>query len=191
MTQDDELTIVRHTYAKQIVHAARATNPRLEVVLATLRREQFLFPGPCQLMRSPGGYQETPSDDPIYLHQDVPVALVPSKRLNNGQASFLTFLISLGRLQEDEHAVHIGTGTGYYYSAVISHRCSIERGHRRQLQCVLRENQHLRPALLIASPLRAMLPSPLDSHVSIRTPLPPILRSALKSTCVERSRSFL
>src|SRR5258708_16612336 len=43
MTQDDELTIVRRTYAKQIVHAARATDPRLDAVLATLRRKQFLF----------------------------------------------------------------------------------------------------------------------------------------------------
>jgi protein-L-isoaspartate(D-aspartate) O-methyltransferase len=82
MTQDDELTIVRRTYAKQIVHAARATDPCLDVVLATLRWEQFLFPGPWQLMRFPGGYQETPNDDPIYLYQDVPVALVPAKRLN-------------------------------------------------------------------------------------------------------------
>jgi hypothetical protein len=123
-----------------------------------------LFPGPRQLMRFSGGYQETPNDDPIYLYQDVPVALVPAKRLNNGQPSFLTFLISLRRLQEGEHGVRIGTGTGCYYTAVISHRCSVERGHRRQLQRVLRENQHLWPALLIASPLRAMLPSPTDSH---------------------------
>jgi protein-L-isoaspartate(D-aspartate) O-methyltransferase len=120
MTPDDDLRIVRRAYAKQIVHAARATDPRLEVALATLRREQFLPPGPWQLMRFPGGYQETPNDDPVYLYQDAPVALVPAKRLNNGQPSFLTFLISLGRLQEGEHAVHIGTGTGYY-TAVISH----------------------------------------------------------------------
>ncbi len=119
MTSDEELAIVRRAYAKQIVHAARATDPRIEAALAILRREDFMFPGPWQLMRWPGGYQETPNDDPIYLYQDAPVALVPGKRLNNGQPSFLTFLISLGRLQEGERAVHIGTGTGYY-TAVIS-----------------------------------------------------------------------
>jgi protein-L-isoaspartate(D-aspartate) O-methyltransferase len=116
----DEMTIVRRAYAKLIVHAGRASDPRLEAALATLRREDFMFPGPWQLMRFPGGYQETPNDDPIYLYQDTPVALLPAKRLNNGQPSFLTSLISLGRLQEGEHAIHIGTGTGYY-TAVISH----------------------------------------------------------------------
>src|SRR5258707_12792175 len=129
MTQDDELTMVRRTYAKQIVHAARATDPRLEIVLATLRRTVFVPRSVAvdALLRRLSGDAERRSDLPL---QDVPVALVPAKRLNNGQPSFLTFLISLGRLQEGEHAVHIGTGTGCYYTAVISQRCSIERGHR-------------------------------------------------------------
>ena len=51
MTHDDELAIVPRAHAKQIVHAAPATDPRLEVVLAKLRREAFLFPR--QLMRFP------------------------------------------------------------------------------------------------------------------------------------------
>jgi protein-L-isoaspartate(D-aspartate) O-methyltransferase len=121
MTPDDELRVVRGVYAKQIVHAARASDPRLEEALAELRREDFLPPGPWQLMRFPEGrYQQTPDDDPIYLYQDAPVAILPEKRLNNGQPSFLTFLISLSGLQDGEHAVHIGTGTGYY-TAVMSH----------------------------------------------------------------------
>jgi hypothetical protein len=53
MTHDDELAIVPRAHAKQIVHAAPATDPRLEVVRAKLRREAFLFPGPRQLMRFP------------------------------------------------------------------------------------------------------------------------------------------
>jgi protein-L-isoaspartate(D-aspartate) O-methyltransferase len=65
-------------------------------------------------MRFPGGYQMTPNDDPIYPYQDVPVAIVPEKGLNNGQPSFLTSLISVGELQDGGSAVHIGTGTGYY-----------------------------------------------------------------------------
>jgi protein-L-isoaspartate(D-aspartate) O-methyltransferase len=120
MTREDELGIVRRVFAKQIVHAARATDPRLEQALAGLCREDFLPPGPWQLMRFPGGYQATPTDDPIYLYQDTPVAILPEQGLNNGQPSFLTFLISIGELQEGERAVHIGTGTGYY-TAVISH----------------------------------------------------------------------
>jgi protein-L-isoaspartate(D-aspartate) O-methyltransferase len=131
MISDDELRIVRRVYAKQIVHAARvyakqivhaarASDPRLEDALAALRREDFLPPGPWQVMRFPGGYQQTPDNDPIYLYQDAPVAILPEKRLNNGQPSFLTFLISIGELRDGEHALHIGTGTGYY-TAVMSH----------------------------------------------------------------------
>ena len=111
---------MRRAFAKQIVHAARVTDPRLEQALAALRREDFLPPGPWQLMRLPDHYQATPTDDPIYLYQDTPVAILHEKGLNNGQPSFLTFLISIGRLQDGERAVHIGTGTGYY-TAVISH----------------------------------------------------------------------
>jgi protein-L-isoaspartate(D-aspartate) O-methyltransferase len=58
------------------VHAARASDPRLEKVLAELRREDFLSAGPWQLMRFPGGYQITPNDDPIYLYQDVLVVKI-------------------------------------------------------------------------------------------------------------------
>jgi protein-L-isoaspartate(D-aspartate) O-methyltransferase len=119
MMREDELQVVRRVYAKQIVHAARASDPLLEKALAKLRREDFLTAGPWQLMRFPGGYQITPNDDPIYLYQDVPVAIMSEKGLNNGQPSFLTFLISIGELQEGESVVHIGTGTGYY-TAVMS-----------------------------------------------------------------------
>jgi protein-L-isoaspartate(D-aspartate) O-methyltransferase len=63
MTRENELGIVRGVYAKQIMHAARATDPRLEKALAELHREDFLPPGPWQLMRFPGGYQRTPDND--------------------------------------------------------------------------------------------------------------------------------
>ncbi|ABD90163.1 protein-L-isoaspartate O-methyltransferase family protein [Rhodopseudomonas palustris] len=119
MPREDELEILRRAYAKQIVHAARASDPRLEDALAKLRREDFLGLGPWELMRFPGGYQMTPDDDPVYLYQDVPVAIIPAKGLNNGQPSFLTSLVSVGALREGERAVHIGTGTGYY-TAVMS-----------------------------------------------------------------------
>src|ERR1700704_5560897 len=99
MTPEDDLQIVRRVYAKQIVHAARASDPRLEKALAELRREDFLTAGPWELMRFPGGYQMTPDDDPVYLYQDVPVAIMPEKGLNNGQPSFLASLISLGELR--------------------------------------------------------------------------------------------
>lgn len=120
MTREDELAIVRRTYAKQIMHAARATDPRLGEALAELHREDFLPPAPWHVMRFPGGYQATPDANPIYLYQDAPVAIRLDKGLNNGQPSFLASLISAGALRDGEHAVHVGTGTGYY-TAMMSY----------------------------------------------------------------------
>ena len=122
MTRDDELSRVRREYAQCITRTAqcitRATvlnDPRLEDALAELRREDFLPPGPWQLQRfSPERYEQTPNDDPISLYEDVPVAIMPGLRLNNGQPSFVVSLISAGRLQPGERVVHIGTGLGYY-----------------------------------------------------------------------------
>ena len=76
-------------------------------------------PGPWQLFSLPGGYRETPDDDPVHLYQDVGVGIIPSRGLNTGQPRFLAFLISLGKLREREHAVHIGAGVGYY-TAIIA-----------------------------------------------------------------------
>ena len=116
---EDELAIVRRAYAKQVMAIAGLDDPRLEDCLAELHREDFLGPGPWKILRWPSGYRDTPSADPVFLYQDTLVAILPQKTLNNGQPSFLAFLISLGRLAEGEHAVHIGAGVGYY-TAVLA-----------------------------------------------------------------------
>ena len=163
MHREDELNTVRRAYAKQIMHAARANDPRLEEALAKLKREDFLPPGPWQLMRFPGGYQPTPDDDPIYLYQDAPVALLAEKRLNNGQPSFLTFLISKGELQVGEHAIHIGTGTGYY-TAIIGYLTG-ETGHvtgiELEPELASRAAANLHDSLIYASS-KAMVPKSLE-----------------------------
>lgn len=122
--REAELSTVRRAYAKQIMFAAGVEDSRLEAALATLPREAFLGSGPwpIPIMRpgtESGGYSMTPDDDPVYIYQDVPVGMVPSQGLNNGVPSFLTFLISLGRLRKGETAVHIGAGQGYY-TAIIA-----------------------------------------------------------------------
>lgn len=116
-----DLLIVRRAYAKQVVALALGVaDPRLESALAAVRREDYLGPGPWMTFRPPDQYAETPDADPVHLYQDALFGLVPEKRLNNGQPSFLTKLISLGRPAEGDHAVHVGAGVGYY-TAVISH----------------------------------------------------------------------
>lgn len=119
MSEPDHL--VRLAYAKQVVATALGVaDPRLEAALASVRKEDFLGPGPWMMFHPSDEYAETPDADPVHLYQDALFGLVPKKRLNNGLPSFVTMLISFGRPEEGEHVVHVGAGVGYY-TAVMSH----------------------------------------------------------------------
>lgn len=115
-----ELTIVRRAYAKQIMAAAQVSDPRIEAAFATIRREDFLGPGPWPMIRILGGYVMTPDADPVLLYSDQLVGIAPERRLNNGQPSLHAALLSASGIQPGEHVVHIGTGTGYF-TAIMSH----------------------------------------------------------------------
>lgn len=110
---ETELAVLRRAYARHIAFAARADDPRLEAALLNVRREAFMGEGPW-LIGAAGGPNRTPDAEPHWLYQDTLVSLIDSKGLNNGQPSFLAFLIGLGRIQAGEHVVHIGAGVGYY-----------------------------------------------------------------------------
>src|ERR1700688_5190104 len=120
MDRQAELRIIRAAYAKQILAAARADNPRLEAALAAIRREDFLGPGPWPMLRWLGEYATTPDADPVYLYTDDLVGILPERRLNNGQPSLHAHLIHQASVAAGDHVVHIGTGTGYY-TAILAH----------------------------------------------------------------------
>jgi protein-L-isoaspartate(D-aspartate) O-methyltransferase len=42
-------------------------NPQVEAAFAAVAREDFLGPGPWQIVRWGGGYRATPDPDPVYL----------------------------------------------------------------------------------------------------------------------------
>ena len=44
-------------------------NPRVEAAFAAVAREDFLGPGPWQIVRCGGGYRATPDPDPVYLYE--------------------------------------------------------------------------------------------------------------------------
>jgi len=48
----------------------------------------------------------TPSDDPVYLYQDVFVGLIPERNLNNGEPAGQAMLIACADARSGEHAVH-------------------------------------------------------------------------------------
>ena len=115
-----ELAVVRRAYAKHILAAVGVDNPRIEDAFASVPRENFMGPGPWQIFRWGMAYRPTPSTDPVYLYTDDLVGLVPERRLNNGQPSLHAYLIDQAAPGPGEHAVQIGTGTGYY-TAIMAH----------------------------------------------------------------------
>jgi protein-L-isoaspartate(D-aspartate) O-methyltransferase len=118
--REAELEVIRRAYAKQVMAAVGVADRRLEAAFATVRREDFLGRGPWQIIRWGGGYLATPSRDPIYLYADVLVAIIPERRLNNGQPSLHALLLAAAAPRAGEHAVHIGAGVGYY-TALLAH----------------------------------------------------------------------
>jgi len=114
MDRESELAIVRRAYAKQIMAAAGVSDRRVEAAFAAVPREHFLGRGPWQVVRWGGGYVVTPSPNPVYLYDDVVVAIIPERHLNNGQPSLHAILIASATPRLGEHAVQIGAGTGYY-----------------------------------------------------------------------------
>lgn len=64
-------------------------------------------------------YIETPSADPIYLYQNVLVALDSDKGINNGEPFLHAALIGASAPKAGETIIHVGAGTGYY-TALLS-----------------------------------------------------------------------
>jgi protein-L-isoaspartate(D-aspartate) O-methyltransferase len=115
-----ELAIVRRAYARQTLAAADITDSRTEAAFAEVPREDFLGPGPWQMLRMLRGYTVTPDADPVYLYVDQVVGLIPERHINNGQPSMHARLISGARIGPGEHVAHIGAGTGYF-TAIMAH----------------------------------------------------------------------
>ena len=120
MDRDSELAVVRRAYAKQVLAEVQVSSPRLEAAFATVRREDFLGPGPWVIPRWLDGWVATPDDDPIHLYIDSVVQIIAERHLNNGQPSGHAKWINSAAIQEGDHVVHVGTGTGYY-TAIVAH----------------------------------------------------------------------
>ena len=120
MDPQAELLIVRAAYARQVLAAAGVNDARLAEAFAAIRREDFVGPGPWLVLRWLRDYVPTPDADPVYLYTDDLVALVPERRVNNGQPSLHAHLIHQALPAAGQHVVHVGTGTGYY-TAILAH----------------------------------------------------------------------
>ena len=120
MDRATELDVVRRAFAKQVLAEVQVGNPRLEAAFATVRREDFLGPGPWVMPRWLDGWVATPDGDPIHLYIDRVVQIIAARHLNNGQPSGHAKWIDSAAICEGDHVVHVGTGTGYY-TAIVAH----------------------------------------------------------------------
>jgi protein-L-isoaspartate(D-aspartate) O-methyltransferase len=121
---------IRQFFAEEIRVVANIQTSALVTALAQVPREQFLGPGPWQIpiidtcATATGGapgtrYRNTEDADPRHLYHNVPIAIDPSRNLNNGQPGSLASWIDALELKEGDHAVHIGCAVGYY-TAIIA-----------------------------------------------------------------------
>jgi protein-L-isoaspartate(D-aspartate) O-methyltransferase len=107
------LAIVRRAYARQMLGVAGVRNDRLERVFATIRREDFLGTEPWLIVRYPPG-PALPVNDPVYIYQDVVLALAPERGVNNGSPSLHAKMLNDLAVEPGQHIAHIGAGAGYY-----------------------------------------------------------------------------
>lgn len=106
---------LRERYAEEFTYTAHLTSAAVIRAFARVPRERYLGPGPWRIFQPYArSYWTTPDADPKHLYHDVLVAIDEMRLLNNGQPSFLASLIEALELQEGNHAVHVGCGTGYF-----------------------------------------------------------------------------
>jgi protein-L-isoaspartate(D-aspartate) O-methyltransferase len=104
----------RTFFAQMVASAAGASkNERLIDAFASTPREHYLGPGPWKIFAG-GALVETPSNDPVYVYQDVVVSLAPDRHINNGQPVLHAICLNALNVQPGEEILHIGAGAGYY-----------------------------------------------------------------------------
>lgn len=109
---------VRSFHAKLMAASSRSGDPRLERVFELVPREAFMPSGPWRIYLN-NRYVETPSADPVFLYQNVLVALDAEKGINNGEPFLHASWIGVVAPARGDVVCHIGAGTGYY-TAILS-----------------------------------------------------------------------
>jgi protein-L-isoaspartate(D-aspartate) O-methyltransferase len=108
----------RTFFARLITASIGQPEGRVTAAFASTPRERFVGPGPWSIFTA-SGYIETPSDDPVFLYQNIVVALSKESRINNGEPLLHAASLAALDVKEGETVVHIGAGTGYY-TAVLA-----------------------------------------------------------------------
>ncbi|WP_127753134.1 MULTISPECIES: rRNA adenine N-6-methyltransferase family protein [unclassified Devosia] len=114
-----DLEIVRRGYARQVTALLGARNERLEAAFAAVPRERFLGSDPWYIVKRAQGFVRLPANDPVYVYQDVLIALDEERGINNGSPSLHASMLDALAPKLGDTVAHIGAGTGYY-SAILA-----------------------------------------------------------------------
>jgi protein-L-isoaspartate(D-aspartate) O-methyltransferase len=113
----NDLAALRRFYAEEVQMAGGLKSPALVDALATVPRERFLPPGPWEIRSDVdfgGAPRHTPDADPRHVYHNLAIAIDSARTLFNGNPSLIGMAIDTLGLAPGAHALHIGTGTGYY-----------------------------------------------------------------------------
>ena len=188
----------RREFAEKIRAISGLRSDGLVRALASVPREEFVGPGPWQLLRPSElarGYVTTPDANPCRLYDNVLVALDASRQLNNGEPAALARWLDCLELAPGDRFLHIGCGVGYYTaiaaemispggSAVgveidpqLAERARRNLGRRENVSVLAGDARQLRnqpfDAILVNAGATAPAPEWLDAlHVGGRLLLP-------------------
>ncbi len=113
LAMPDRSKTLRLSFAQSICAGAHVRDPRIEQAFAAIPREPFAGPGPWRIYKA-GGVLDTPDDDPVYLYQNVLVALDAERGINMGEPGAHACWLNALALEAGETVVQIGAGTGYF-----------------------------------------------------------------------------
>ena len=115
----------RRFFAEELAAVCKLRSPALVDAFATVSREQYLPPGPWDVMAESDfmsgiRLRPTPDADPARIYHNIAVAIDPARQLFNGQPGTLGVWIDALDLIAGSRVLHIGCGLGYY-TAVMAH----------------------------------------------------------------------
>ncbi len=109
-----DLAARRRDYAARMLRMAGVEDAAEQHAFATVRREDFLGPGPWTVLDADVGAIELAGDDPRLLYEDVLVVLDAARGLNNGSPSLHALMLHHLGVRPGDRVLHLGAGAGYY-----------------------------------------------------------------------------
>ncbi len=114
MPRAPTLEQARRWFAEELRAVCHLGDQRVVDAFASVRREDFVGPGPWRIRHLFDGYWTTPDDDPRRLYHNVLVALDEARGLNTGEPGLWARFFDRLAITPGSRVLQIGTGSGYF-----------------------------------------------------------------------------